>query len=300
MATCNLSDQSPLFHWLALERIPRVGPLTIARLYDGFKSPKAALQADSQKIRTVTGLSEKLARTIAEYAIPCDQILRDMETLDRIGARVITRWDPDYPQNLKEIYDPPAMLFVRGTLVPEDGRAVAVVGTRNPTHYGIKMAETLTRDLVMARVTVVSGLARGIDGVCHRTALKHRGRTIGVVGCGIDVAYPREHQELIELIKDSGAVISEFRPGVRPLATNFYRRNRVVSGPCKRGRCGRSRPHQWLPHNSKPCGRSESRSFRCARQCGKPSFCGSASAAQTRRGAGGVSAGRAQSPVRAV
>jgi DNA processing protein len=117
--------------------------------------------------------------------------------------------------------------------MPEDCRAVAVVGTRNPTQYGVKMAEALTRDLVLAGVTVVSGLARGIDAACHRAALKHSGRTLGVVGCGIDVTYPREHRELVEQMVDSGAVISEFRPGVPPLATNFYRRNRVVSGLVK-------------------------------------------------------------------
>jgi DNA processing protein len=233
MSARNLPEHSPLFPWLALERIPRVGPLTIARLYEGFKSPKAALEADCTEIRRVTGLSEKLARTIADYAIPCDDIFRDMETLERLGVRVITRWDPEYPLNLQEIYDPPAMLFVRGTLVPEDGRAVAVVGTRNPTQYGIKMAEALTRDFVLAGVTVVSGVARGIDAACHRAALKHAGRTIGVVGCGIDVTYPREHRELIEHMVNSGAVMSEFRPGVPPLATNFYRRNRIVSGLVK-------------------------------------------------------------------
>lgn len=210
-----------------------MGPLTIARLHEAFKSPQTALQANYQRIRDKTGLSEKLAHTIADYTIPHDDILKDMQTLDRIGARVITRWDQDYPQNLQHIYDPPALLFVRGTVKPEDERAVAVVGTRNPTQYGIKMAEAITRDLVAAGVTVVSGLARGIDGVCHRTALKHGGRTIGVVGCGIDVVYPREHKELIEQMADEGAVISEFRPGIPPLATNFYRRNRVVSGLVK-------------------------------------------------------------------
>jgi DNA processing protein len=233
MANRNLSDHSPLFHWLALERIPRVGPLTIARLYDAFKSPQTALQADYKKIRSLTGLSDKLARTIADYSIPRDDILRDMETLDRIGAQLLTRWDADYPPNLQHIYDTPAMLFVRGTIKAQDERAVAMVGTRNPTNYGIKMAESITRDLVAAGVTVVSGLARGIDAVSHRAALKHGGRTIGVLGCGIDVVYPREHKGLMDQMVDAGAVISEFRPGVPPLATNFYRRNRVVSGLVK-------------------------------------------------------------------
>jgi DNA processing protein len=216
-----------------LERIPRVGPLTIARLIKAFGTPEAAMRADVAQIVRLAGLSEKIARSISEFKVPTDEILKDMATLERLGARVITRWDPDYPANLQQIYDPPALLFVRGDFRPEDDRAVAVVGSRNATAYGLDMAESITRDLIGAEITIVSGLARGVDTAAHRTALKHGGRTIGVLGCGLDIDYPRENRSLVTEMLGSGAVISEFRPRVAPLATNFYRRNRIVSGLAK-------------------------------------------------------------------
>jgi DNA processing protein len=219
--------------WLALERIPRVGPLTMARLISAFGSPRAAMQANAREIRCRTSLSEKLAHSIADFVPPEAEISRDINILEKLAVRIITRWDDDYPPNLQEIYDPPALLFVRGSIKPDDGQAVALVGTRNPTRYGLDMARHITRDLVKAGVTIVSGLARGIDTACHKAALKEGGRTIGVLGCGIDVVYPRENRELTEEIVETGAVISEFRPQTAPLATNFYRRNRIVSGLAK-------------------------------------------------------------------
>ncbi len=226
-------EDACILDWLTLERIPRVGPLTIARLYDAFGSPRAALEADSREIRHRSGLSEKLADAIARFEPPRDEILRDMEILQKLGARVVSRWDPEYPSNLKEIYDPPALLFVRGEIMPGDSRAVAVVGSRNPTRYGLDMTEQISRDLIREGITLISGLARGIDTACHRAALKGGGRTVGVLGCGLDVHYPRENKDLIEEMTTTGAVISEFRPGMAPLATNFYRRNRIVSGLAK-------------------------------------------------------------------
>lgn len=226
-------DDIPLFDWLALERIPRVGPLSMARLIKTFGTPRAALEASPGEIRRRTGLSEKLAVTIASYTPSESDIKRDMDTLEKLDARAVTRWHPDYPENLKEIYDPPALLFVRGHLLPTDSKAVAVVGTRNPSRYGLEMTETITRDLARARVTAVSGLARGVDTACHWAALRAGGRTVGVLGCGIDVHYPRENKDLVEEICASGAVMTEFRPGVAPHATNFYRRNRIVSGLSK-------------------------------------------------------------------
>jgi DNA processing protein len=226
-------ETASIFDWLALERIPRVGPLTIARLYDAFGSPQAAMEASSREIRNRAGLSEKLAHVIADFKPPRDDIIREMEILEKLGARIVTRWDDNYPPNLSEIYDPPALLFVRGEIIPKDTRAVAVVGARNPTRYGLDMTEQISRDLVREEITLVSGLARGIDTACHKAALKGGGRTIGVLGCGLDVPYPRENKDLVEEMVHSGAVISEFRPGVAPLATNFYRRNRIVSGLAK-------------------------------------------------------------------
>lgn len=233
MADNQAKNEALLKDWLALERIPRVGPLTVARLMTAFGSPRAALQADAAEIRNRTGLSEKLARIIADFNAPQEEITRDIAILDKLMARVVTRWHDNYPANLREIYDPPALLFVRGSFKLEDTRAVALVGTRNPTRYGLDLAQQITRDLVRSGVTVVSGLARGIDTACHKAALKEGGRTIGVLGCGIDVVYPRENRDLMDEIVANGAVISEFRPQIAPLATNFYRRNRIVSGLAK-------------------------------------------------------------------
>lgn len=222
-----------LFDWLALERIPRVGPLTIARLYSAFGDPRAAMKARAVEIRRRTGLSEKLAGIIADFTPPEDEIKKDMDLLQRLDVRVVTRWAQEYPPSLQEIHDPPALLFVRGTLSREDYRAVAIVGARNPTRYGLEMTELISRALARSGITLVSGLARGIDTACHKTALAESGRTIGVLGCGIDVPYPKENTKLVEEMVRSGAVMSEFRPGTAPLATNFYRRNRIVSGLTK-------------------------------------------------------------------
>jgi DNA processing protein len=221
------------FHWLALERAPRVGPLTMGRLIDAFGTPQAALAASYTDLARRAGIGEKQAQVIADYEPPHDAIRKDLEILDSLDARLITRWDDDYPQNLKDIYDPPAILFVRGTLTPSDARCVAVVGTRKPTRYGTDVAASLSRELVAAGVTIVSGVAMGIDTAAHRAALKAAGRTIGVLGCGINVVYPRSNKDLMEEMVTSGAVMTEFRPNMEPLPTQFYRRNRIVSGLAK-------------------------------------------------------------------
>jgi DNA processing protein len=223
-------NDSALFYWLALERVPRVGPLTMARLFDAFGSPRVALEASAEEIKRRAGLNENVARAIAGSTPPEKDIAKDIELLGDLEARVVTRWDEGYPPNLLEIYDPPAFLFIRGDLTEEDNRAVAMVGTRNPSRYGLEMAEKIAEDLARSGITIVSGLARGIDTACHTAALRAGRRTIGVLGCGIDVVYPRENKALIEEVARCGAVITEFRPGTAPLATNFYRRNRIVSG----------------------------------------------------------------------
>lgn len=226
-------EKNQVFNWLTLERIPRVGPLSIAKLYEAFGDPGTALKAGAKAIRAKAGLSEKLADLISSFKAPEKEIWKDIESLEKIGAGIVTRWDPDYPSILKEIYDPPAILFVRGHLSPADDNAVGIVGTRNPTRYGIEMTENITQGLVRAGITIVSGLARGIDTSAHEEALRLGGRTFGVLGCGLEVVYPRENKALIDRIPESGAVITEFRPKMPPLATNFYRRNRIISGLSK-------------------------------------------------------------------
>ncbi len=216
--------------WLTLERIPLVGPLTIAKLIEAFGCPEKILKANARSIRERSGISERLSNSISCFKPVISEIEKDLTTLERLKVRIVTRWDEDYPENLKDIYDPPALLFVRGSLLPKDSRAVAMVGTRNPTGYGVEFAKSITSDLVRSDFTIISGLARGIDTTSHQSALKAGGRTIAVLGCGLDISYPRENDNLVERIVGSGAVISEFRPGIAPLKTNFFRRNRIVSG----------------------------------------------------------------------
>jgi DNA processing protein len=138
--------------------------------------------------------------------------------------------DPDYPKLLASIYDPPLILYVKGTLIPEDQAALAIVGTRHPSAYGIRTAGRFASELAARGLTIVSGLARGIDGEAHRAALRAKGRTIAVLGSGLDVIYPEEHRELFAAISEAGAVVSEFPLGTEPAAFNFPRRNRVISG----------------------------------------------------------------------
>jgi len=144
--------------------------------------------------------------------------------------RLLAREDPDFPEPLRVIPSPPSFLYVRGRLVPEDGLAVAIVGSRHATPYGIEVAERLAADLASRGVTVVSGLARGVDSAAHRGALEAGGRTIAVLGSGVDVIYPPEHRRLAALIEESGAVVSQFPPGTPPLAQHFPIRNRVIAG----------------------------------------------------------------------
>ncbi|MGO9738233.1 MAG: DNA-processing protein DprA [Desulfomonilaceae bacterium] len=205
----------------------------MAKLVESFGGPSQVFRASAADIRRRTGLSERLSNSIAFYKPQSQEIRKDMDLLKHLGAELITRWGVNYPSNLKDIYDPPAILFVRGSLLPEDSKAIAMVGTRNPTRYGVEFARSITRDLVRSSFTVVSGLARGIDTVCHQTALKEGGRSIAVIGCGLDVVYPKENESLIEQLAEHGAVITEFRPGISPLKTNFFRRNRIVSGLSK-------------------------------------------------------------------
>ncbi len=227
-------DNDLLFHWLALERVPGVGPMAMCRLISHFGGPKAALEADMKSLKGVEGLSARAVKSLGNYRPEEAQIYRDIETMSRLGVRLLTFNGEDYPEPLKHIHNPPAMLFIRGRIKSSDDKSVAVVGMRNPSRYGLEMTETISRGLVEAGFTLVSGLARGVDTACHRAALKYDGRTIGVLGCGIDVVYPKENRVLIEeIVQRNSAIITEFRPGTSPHANNFPGRNRIVSGLSK-------------------------------------------------------------------
>jgi DNA processing protein len=150
--------------------------------------------------------------------------------LDRCGGRAVSLWDPDYPGNLRSIYDPPPLLYVRGTLSERDDYGIAVVGTRAPGPSGAHLAERFAGGLAALGLSVVSGLARGVDTCAHRAAIRSRGRTVAIIGSGVDVIYPPENRGLAEALLERGAIMTEQEPGAAPDAVNFPRRNRIISG----------------------------------------------------------------------
>ena len=159
-----------------------------------------------------------------------------MEKLKRHGVKALTWHHPDYPARLKEIYDHPPVLYVRGSFLPEDEWCLAVVGTRRPTVYGRQVTEEIVAELVRSKIPIVSGLAKGIDSVVHQSALLAGGRSIAVFGSGLDIVYPAENASLARRIIEQGALVSEYPLGTRPRAAHFPRRNRTMSGPCLGGR----------------------------------------------------------------
>ena len=217
-----------LKYWVALSGIPHLGSARFRLLESYFGSLEHAWRADVPQLREA-GLDSRTAQEVASarHGIDPDE---GMETLGQAGVRAANWNCEDYPSRLREIHDPPPVLYYVGQLLPADQFSVAVVGTRNPTSYGREAATALSRDLASAGITIVSGLALGIDGVAHRAALECGGRTIAVVAGGLDTVYPREHAGLFRQIQERGAVVSEHRMGVRPDSRNFPRRNRLISG----------------------------------------------------------------------
>jgi DNA processing protein len=215
---------------LRLASTQKIGPHKIRLLVSHFHSPSEVLKASPRALIRVPGIDKKIASNIIHNKegerFADDQLRR----VNRIGARIVTIWDSEYPELLRRIYDPPALLYVLGNFMTLDKSAVAIVGTRMPSAYGQLVAESFARDLAQLGLTIVSGLARGIDTLAHSAALKAHGRTIAVLGSGLDVVYPAENRKLYDAIAVQGAVASEFPMGTKPDATNFPRRNRIVSG----------------------------------------------------------------------
>jgi len=214
---------------LWLSSVPRIGAHKLRALINHFGNPSDVLAAKARELIRVEGISRRLASAITHHDgddFADDQLRR----LNRSGASIVSIWDRDYPELLKKIYDPPAFLYVRGRLQKDDRQAIGLVGTRHPSPYGLRVAESLTRELAELGVVVVSGLARGIDTIVHAAALRSRGRTIAVIGSGLDVIYPPENRPLFQQIAEAGAVISEFPMGAKPDAPNFPKRNRIISG----------------------------------------------------------------------
>ena len=221
---------------LILSRIPGVGPGRLRALLEAYGSAGEVAASSPRSLCMIEGIEEKTAGSVAAFfrsgaARDAGRFADDQrKRLERSGARAVTLWDPAYPSSLRNIYDPPPLLFVRGTLRDEDAGSVAVVGTRRPSPYGLLMAERFSGALARLGLPVVSGLARGIDSAAHAASLRSGNRTIAVIGSGIDVVYPPENRGLAERIATCGAVVSEFPFGTKPDAPNFPRRNRIVSG----------------------------------------------------------------------
>jgi len=214
---------------LRLSSVPRIGPYKIRALISYFGDPSNVLAASPRELARVKGIDQKLASNIANHQ--GETFARDqLKRLNAVNGTIVTIWDKHYPDLLKKIYDPPAILYILGAFSPSDKYSVAIVGTRHATPYGKVTAEALSRDLTRIGITITSGLARGIDTVAHHATLQAGGRTIGVIGSGLDVPYPPENRKLLERITHHGVIVSEFPMGAKPDATNFPRRNRVISG----------------------------------------------------------------------
>ncbi|MFC1653950.1 DNA-processing protein DprA [Patescibacteria group bacterium] len=215
-------------YWVVLAETPGIGPVTFFDLLAKFDTAEAVWKATPDELRK-NEISERIRKLLLRRRKLVDP-KRHISVLARRGVEVVTMMDPEYPQHLLGINKSPPVLFVRGRLLPEDNNSLAVVGTRKPTSYGRNATEKLVSDLVSSGLTIVSGLARGIDGIAHRTALDLGGRTVAFLGGGIDNIYPSEHKVLAEKIVKNGALISEFPPGFQPSRGNFPARNRLISG----------------------------------------------------------------------
>ena len=218
-------------HWLQLALTDGIGPVLARRVVEAAGSPAAACGADAALLRTVDGIAAKAGKIAASLRSAAGRVDAELARADAIGAEVICPDDDAFPPLLREIPDPPLVLYVRGELHPRDLNAVAVVGSRKCSLYGREQAERFSALLAGSGFTVVSGGARGTDTAAHRGAIMHpAGRTIAVLGTGVDVAYPPENAALFEQIARRGAVVSEYPLGTPPVPENFPKRNRIVSG----------------------------------------------------------------------
>ncbi len=214
---------------LALHSINGLGPIRLKAILDYFKDPKLAWEADKDKLSEI-GIPKNVVELLSETRKKFNPT-EYVEKLNRDGIKWVTIYDENYPKALKQIYDPPVVLYYKGELLPEDEKAIGVVGTRKITGYGRTVTEQFTKALANGGFTIVSGLARGVDSAAHWVTVKENKRTIAVLGGGLNNIYPSENIPLVkEIIQGKGAVISEFPPDHPSLPGNFPARNRIISG----------------------------------------------------------------------
>ena len=227
MVTAVLTQEDTL-HWLALRMVPGLGTTSALKVLHKLKSPQAIFRSSASELEAC-GLSPAQARNVASGCSFDDAVDQQQRVLDA-GAQLIAIHDPCYPQRLREIFDPPLILFALGGIELLAMHSIAIVGTRRPTPYGLAASERLGSDLAKAGLTIVSGLAAGIDTAAHLAALKTGGNTIAVFGCGVDVLYPASNRRLYDDIAKNGLLLSEFPMGAPAFPQNFPIRNRIVSG----------------------------------------------------------------------
>ena len=215
-------------HWLALRMTPGLGTRTATQLIQTFKTPEAVFRASRSEL-AAAGLSAAVAQSVAS-GCAFDDAVTQQQKLAEAGAVLVPVTDPRYPPLLREIYDPPPVLFARGRVDLMASLMLGVVGTRRPTTYGTAAAARLAKDLSAAGLTIASGMARGIDSAAHRSALEARGDTVAVFGCGVDEVYPAENRKLAQEIAQAGLLLSEFPMGTPAYPQNFPVRNRIISG----------------------------------------------------------------------
>src|SRR5213595_3064043 len=215
---------------IALNMLPTVGPVRLRKLLEVFEKPERVLAARRDELRKVEGIGREVADQISSWESTVD-LAAELRRVGEFGATVITQASPSYPKPLREIHAPPIVLYIWGELEERDHHAIGIIGARRTTHYGTESAKKLAYQLAYAGLTVVSGLARGIDTAAHQGALAAKGRTIAVIGSGLSKLYPPENAVLAEKIRNgNGAVVSEFSMEIEPDRQTFPMRNRIISG----------------------------------------------------------------------
>jgi DNA processing protein len=214
---------------IAINMVPKMGPVRLRKLLGVFETPRRVLSAPAGELRRIDGIGDEVASSLSKWEEQVD-LQAELGRIAAFGAHVITQQSPEYPALLREIHNPPIVLYIWGKLTERDRHAIGVVGSRRTSHYGLECAKKLSYQLAYAGITVVSGLARGIDTAAHQAALAARGRTVAVLGSGLNHLYPPENLPLAEKIAESGAVVSEFSMDIKADTQTFPMRNRIVSG----------------------------------------------------------------------
>jgi DNA processing protein len=215
---------------IALNMVPQMGPVRLRKLLEVFETPERILAAKRSELRSIDGIGNEVAEQVASWESAVD-LSAELKRIRDFGAEVITAQSPTYPRQLREIHAPPIVLYVWGELTERDQHAIGVIGSRRTSHYGAECAKKLSYQLAYAGLTVISGLARGIDTAAHQGALAAKGRTIAVIGSGLTKLYPPENAALADKIRrGNGAVVSEFSMAVEPDRQTFPMRNRIISG----------------------------------------------------------------------